>query len=106
MGKNARATAAAAMTALGGGQNVVADVTDLAVDPIAEYAGFICTDEAAEAYGGDQSGSTIQVCDGGDDSESWQCATSEWLSDLAPTRADSIFAAFGQLPTINGLPGT
>ena len=34
--KNARATAAAAMTALGGGQNVVADVTDLAVDPITE----------------------------------------------------------------------
>ena len=31
---------------------------------------------------------------------------SEWLTDLAPTRADSIFAAYGQLPTVNGLPGT
>ena len=43
---------------------------------------------------------------GGDDAASWSCATSLWASDHAKSRADSIYAAFGQLPTVAGITYT
>ena len=73
----------AAATALGGGQSVVADV---AADPISQFVGTLCTDPRGAED--DEDGDTVtQVCGGGDDSNSWACATSQWLTSFSKTRA-------------------
>ena len=46
------------------------------------------------------------LCGGADDAESWACATSKWLLAFAGSRADSVYGAWGQLPSIAGLAGT
>eukprot|EP00941_MAST-03F_sp_MAST-3F-sp1_P006540 g6540.t1 len=83
-------------------QAVFSDDT-IAGDPITQQVGSTClitnTNDPSK-------GSSQSVCALGDDGASWSCGVKHWLLSLATSRADSIYGAWGILPSIDGLPGS